>query len=248
MVPRLASLLLAAVVLPGCSAAAPGTRDSAPAPILTQPLSLDAVADPRQLASRLGNLRLLRDADATALVFVAYDTAGDLSAARVYHSRASLEESRAVEAVLRDGLSLKAIPRAVGWYRFTSAESPRLESIATPSPRPPRMLNRAHFVEALQRLADRPATPELAVRVRFYLEPDGRVGAVEMAESSGNIELDRQLLNVARVARFASARLDDVPVCAWVEMPVAIRRDRWEVADRSTRPAGARAEFAGPGF
>lgn len=93
--------------------------------------------------------------------------------------------------------------------------------------------------------------PDANARVRIFIDTDGTVGLAEIVASSGRIDVDRELVNVARMARFTAAHLDDFPVCAWVEFPITVSRHRWDfpadqVAQRNAY-VSARG-LRGPGF
>lgn len=247
---RLPLRLLLGLILPACSAA-PASFGGPGAPQEFRPLLLEQVADPQQLAATLASQPQLAGAADAVLILIAYDSSGALGAARVYYRGVSPDESRAVDAVLREELAVVGTPRSLGWYRLTADASPRLEETQQPASRPPRMLNRRLITESLQRLASRPQMPEASARVRIFIDPDGTVGLAEIVASSGRLDVDRELVKVARMARFTTAHLDEFPVCAWVEFPITFRRHRWDfpadqVAQRSAY--GSLRGPRGPGF
>jgi protein TonB len=56
--------------------------------------------------------------------------------------------------------------------------------------------------------------------VRVLVDERGTVDSVEVAESSGNAELDHAALESLRTTRFTPARRGDDRVRAWVVIPV----------------------------
>jgi TonB family protein len=58
------------------------------------------------------------------------------------------------------------------------------------------------------------------VRVWAFVDERGRVTRRRLAETSGNCELDRAALDVARVMRFTPATRDGRAVAVWVALPV----------------------------
>lgn len=244
-------LVLFAVLLPGCAPAASvvgGTSRNADA---FRPLALEEVADPELLAAALAAHPLLSGAADTSLVLIAYDSSGALRSARVYHRAASAEESRAVDALLREKLAAAATPRSLGWYFLTTDAGPRLVGTDPPATRPPRILNLTELTQVLQRLARRPQMRDASVRVRIFIDTDGTVGTAEIVGSSGSIEIDRELLNVARLARFTTAHLEAFAVCAWVVVPITLRwNDVNFPADGLAYPGAYNSSTAlrGPGF
>lgn len=251
MHPRLPLVLFASLLLPGCSSATSAARGAGEATHDIRTLALEEVANAEQLAAALAAHPLLSSPADTSLLLIAYDSTGALRSARVYHRGASAEQSRAVEAILREGLAAVGTPRSLGWYLFTGGEASRLVPTDPPAERPPRILNRTHLAQLLQGLASRPRLPDASVRVRIFIDTDGKVGTAEIVASSGQIDVDRELLNVARVARFTTAHLDDFAVCAWVEFPITLRRSYWDFeTDRLARPGvyNSSRALAGPGF
>lgn len=244
-------LLLASLLLTGCSSATSSARGSGEPTGDIRPLDLEEATNPEDLAAVLARHPLLSAPAATSLLLIAYDSTGALRSARVYHRRASAAESREIELILRGRLAAVATPRSLGWYLFTNDETPRLVRTDPPAARPPRMLNRTHLVQVLQGLAKRPRLPDASVRVRIFIDTDGTVGTAEIVASSGHIDVDRELLNVARLARFTTAHLDDFAVCAWVEFPITLRRNQWDFeSDRLAQPSvyNSSNALAGPGF
>lgn len=85
----------------------------------------------------------------------------------------------------------------------------------------PAMRNAEEVQARLRQLAQeapRAGTTEVRVRV----ETDGSLSQVQVAKSSGSIELDRIAVEAARVARFHPGRLDRTPIASWVQFPVNI--------------------------
>ena len=59
------------------------------------------------------------------------------------------------------------------------------------------------------------------VMLRVYVLPSGLPDTVELKRSSGSVRLDEAALATVRQWRFVPARRGDVPVAAWVLVPVA---------------------------
>jgi len=62
--------------------------------------------------------------------------------------------------------------------------------------------------------------PEGRVVLRVLVRPDGSVGAVEVARSSGTPALDRAAVQAAASWRFQPATRDGAAIAAWAVIPV----------------------------
>ena len=69
------------------------------------------------------------------------------------------------------------------------------------------------------------------VNVRFFIDTEGVVQRVLVAQSSGHEALDSAALRVARVFRFTPALDGDEVVPVWIAIPITfeLRRERWTV-------------------
>jgi TonB family protein len=72
-----------------------------------------------------------------------------------------------------------------------------------------------HYPVSLYRAGIRPE-----LRVWLFVDQRGRVARRQLSESSGNCELDRGALEVARMMRFSPALRNGRPVEVWIEVPV----------------------------
>jgi TonB family protein len=138
----------------------------------------------------------------------------------------------------RDGAA--AVRTSIATFSFAvDSVHVRLLGDSDPSPKPrarnddatprsgetraPRLLNpdgvsRAltrHYPASLYRAGIRPE-----LRVWLFIDERGRVVRRRLSEPSGNCELDRGALEVARTMRFSPALRDGKPVEVWVEIPV----------------------------
>lgn len=110
-------------------------------------------------------------------------------------------------------------------------EAPRSEDLRaaptfTPFTTAPTILNRSDVVAALTSEYP-PLLREAGVGGRvvvwFFIEDDGRVGAVRLRESSGHEALDAAALRVAGVYRFSPALNRDQRVPVWVQFPITFQ-------------------------
>jgi protein TonB len=96
----------------------------------------------------------------------------------------------------------------------------------TPFTTAPTILNRSEVVAALASEYP-PLLREAGVGGRaivwFFIEEDGRVGAVRLRESSGHEALDRAALRVAEAYRFSPALNRDQRVPVWVQFPITFQ-------------------------
>lgn len=102
--------------------------------------------------------------------------------------------------------------------------APRVVEAAPPRPEPPRA-DLAYLDNAA------PAYPPISRRMReqgrvllrVEVDPDGRVVAIELAQSSGHGRLDEAALAAARRWRFAPAKLGDTQVAGRALVPIVFQ-------------------------
>jgi protein TonB len=71
------------------------------------------------------------------------------------------------------------------------------------------------YPESVRRLGVQGTT-----QLRFEVLPSGRVGRIVVDKSSGHPDLDQAAVDAAREWRFEPARRGNVPVVAWVSVPI----------------------------
>ena len=105
---------------------------------------------------------------------------------------------------------------------------------ATPYTVRPDLVNGRDVQQALAREYPpilRDAGIEGTINVRFFIDTDGVVQRVLVAQSSGHEALDSAALRVARVFRFTPALNGDEVVPVWIAIPITfeLRREGWTV-------------------
>ena len=110
----------------------------------------------------------------------------------------------------------------------------------TPFTAKPDLLNREEVARALVRTYPedlRAAGIGGRAHVWIFVDADGTVSNVQLAETSDNDALDAAALEVARTFRMSPARNGDEPVPVWIKIPVVFSTD-------GVRPTPARAAAA----
>lgn len=88
----------------------------------------------------------------------------------------------------------------------------------------PRFRNRSGVANQLGRIGRRLRVSQtLVIRARLWIDVEGRVGPVEIEQSSGSIEVDAAVLEAARGWRFEPARNEGIPVAVWLAFPITLR-------------------------
>ena len=96
----------------------------------------------------------------------------------------------------------------------------------TPFTARPEVVNERDVMRALEREYPpivRDAGIGGTILVHFFIDTEGVVQRVLVAESSGHEALDEAALRVARVFRFNPARDEDGPVPVWIAIPVVFQ-------------------------
>ena len=127
----------------------------------------------------------------------------------------------------------------------------------TPFTRKPDLLNRAEVAEALARAYPkdlREARIGGRAHVWVFIEADGTLSRVQLAESSNNDAIDAAALEVANTFRFSSALNGDEPVPVWIKIPIVfspipgLPAQREGGVDRQWRLPESRPLEAAPSF
>ncbi len=112
----------------------------------------------------------------------------------------------------------------------------------------PNLLNEGEVQRALEREFPpilRDAGIGGTVNVYFFIDAEGVVQQVLVAQPSGHEALDEAALRVARVFRFTPALNEDAVVPVWITIPITFQtrelRDDLQLAARQTRDAQAQA-------
>ncbi len=88
----------------------------------------------------------------------------------------------------------------------------------------PQVLNMAEIQRGLMQEAVRlDVEGQARVIVCMFVETDGTVGQARVYESSGRLNVDRATLDVMRGTIFSPARLEGIPLGAWVQIPVNVQ-------------------------
>jgi len=67
---------------------------------------------------------------------------------------------------------------------------------------------------------------EGTVVLRVQIQADGKIGAIQILQSTGHKVLDDAAIEAVRAAQFQPARHNGVPITSWVEVPVTFRLNR----------------------
>jgi TonB family protein len=159
----------------------------------------------------------------TLLVAIAYDSTGALSRVQAHGRPGSQADTAAVATALRRHLRASGETRFFAYALLLRGEQPRLVPHSISRECPPHMVNAPEVSRLLRRLAGDGSLLNRSAVVWAYVNADGDVVRTKVNRSSGNIQLDLQLVEVARQARFAPAMLDDFLVPVWVSVPLAFR-------------------------
>lgn len=121
-------------------------------------------------------------------------------------------------------------PRTEPTAQEGSASDPPADLVQAPTFTPytvrPDLLNERDVQRALEREYPpilRDAGIGGTVNVHFFIDSEGVVQRLLVAESSGHEALDSAALRVARVFRFNPARDEDEPVPVWIAIPVTFQ-------------------------
>ena len=113
------------------------------------------------------------------------------------------------------------------------------EPTATPFTERPELLNEAEVREALEEEYPpmlKEAGIEGTVNVHFFIDTEGEVQRVMVAQTSGNQVLDEAALRVARTFRFSPARHLDEPVPVWITIPLLFVTGEETLQDEAGKP------------
>lgn len=238
-------------VLGACAAAAP---PSAPAPERTPPIArlpVSAFIDSAALHQALlaapaapAEFRL------RPIYVVAYDKTGALEEVRVMSERQfPAEYGRRMVELLRANVRPRTISSkpAVNYVWMESGSSPRIAVVADLVEVRPRLQNTATVTRELSRASERlvRANPGLAGRsvtaqVAMRVTEEGMPEEPRLAQSTGSIEIDREIIGVARSMRFAPASLNGYPVKVLVQLPVTLTFQQPQPQPQPGMPVPAR--------
>lgn len=89
----------------------------------------------------------------------------------------------------------------------------------------PRLLNKDGVQQTLTRLISRYATDpgRVTATIWSFVETDGSVSKIRIEKSSGDLHIDDMADLALREGRWVPALVADVPLAAWVSLPVTVR-------------------------
>lgn len=159
-------------------------------------------------------------AGGSAVVSVWTDTIGKPSLLRVIDTTLPETSAKALQEAFGSALRAGAPTLEHMRVRVDVGASPRFTR-GSNEECPPVMRNPEEVQARLRQLAQG-APREGTTEVRVRVETDGSLSEVQVAKSSGSIELDRIAVEAARVARFRPGLLDRTPIATSVQFPVKI--------------------------
>jgi TonB family protein len=251
MMKRALAALFAASLLAGCAGTPPAGSPSASRPATARrpadpdpPLPVAAFIDSAALHQALLGAPLApADFKRRPLFSVEYDSTGALKSVEPAPMRLiPAEYGRTMAALLRTHVAPRlATPRETFqrvWLQ--SGPTPKIEVLGNAVAVRPDINNRGVVARELgfvvQRLlqtrpglAGRRATAQVRMRVSDAGLPESSV----LERSTGDSEMDRAIITVARTMRFSPARLDEYPVRVLVTVPITL-----VFPDPLTPPAG----------
>lgn len=228
-------LLLAAAVC-ACASSGSAGRDAA-SHVVVNPVVLEEVADTAALLRALAAEPAVTSAADSVLIRIAYDSTGVLTVG-VHGVDIPEADGERIQEVVAGQLAGSGVPRSYGTFLFVRGPRPRILPFRYTTEREPRLLNRQEISSALSAIAARRGYRDRSATVWIFVTSRGEAARTEVHGSSGSIETDRELLGVARRARFSPARLDRFPVPVWVALPLSIREAPIQVfrGDQPPRP------------
>jgi TonB family protein len=194
------------------------------------PVILEQVTDTIALLRALAGEPAVASAADSVLLRIGYDSTGALTPVSVFGVDIPQGESARIEEVVTARLAPSNLPRSYGTFLFVRGPRPRLLPFRHTSERGPRLLNRQEISIALQSIATRQGYRDRSATIWIYVTSRGEPARAEVHGSSGSIETDRELLAVARRARFSPARMDRFPVAVWVALPLSIRGAHFRIS------------------
>ncbi len=236
LMPRTLFVLLAASLLGAGAASAQGSRPAPPkAPADPDPpLPVAAFIDSAALHQALLAAPLApREFKLKPIFMVRYDRAGALQGVDPISDRLiPAEFGRAMAALLRAHVRPSLDPARESEQRvwIQSGPTPKIAVIADIVEARPQLSNRGSVGTALagsvQRLLrERPYLAERRVSsiVSMRVSEDGKPENPVLRQTTGEPEIDREILIIARTMRFVPATLDGYPVKVTVTVPVNLQ-------------------------
>jgi TonB family protein len=241
MMKRALAALFAASLLAGCAGTPPAAGPSASRPAAAArrpadpdpPLPVAAFIDSAALYQALLGAPLApADFKRRPLFSVEYDSTGALKSVEPASARLiPAEYGRTMAALLRAHVAPRlARPRETFqrvWLQ--SGPTPKIEVLGNAVAVRPDINNRGvvarelgfvvqRLLQARPGLAGRRATAQVRMRVSDAGLPESSV----LERSTGDSEMDRAIISVARTMRFSPARLDEYPVRVLVTVPITL--------------------------
>ena len=234
MMKRPLALLVAASLLAGCTAPAPASKPSPTKNTEDQdsPLPVAAFIDSAALHQALLSAPLApADFKLRTLFSVRYDSTGTLQTVVPVWSRAfPAEYGRTMSELLRAHVKPSIPTRRETWQRvwLQSGPTPKIAVLGGAVEARPTLNNRGvvgrELNAAVQRLLQiRPGLTgqQVTGEVTMRVTEDGRATDALLRRSTGDSEVDREILSVARFMRFSPARIDGYPVSSMIRVPIS---------------------------
>jgi TonB family protein len=232
MIRTLSSLALF-TALGACAAAAPGANPaparSAPEPTLPVATFIDSVALHQALLAAPpapAGFRL------RPLFRVAYDSTGVLKEVSTYSTtHFPAEYGRQMVEMLRAHVRPRITSARESWNTvwLQSGSSPKIAVLSNAVEVKPALVNTADISRELQRVSQRlqRLDPGLAGQQRtagvsMRVSEEGVPEEPTVRRSTGSFQIDREILNVARLMRFSPATVNEYPVRVFVQIPITV--------------------------
>lgn len=163
-----------------------------------------------------------RPATDSLLVMASYDTAGVLGRVEAFGRPGDPPAADTIAAGLRPRFVQEGPARSVAYAMYVADGEPDLRPHRPSVHCEPNLINRRTVQEQLTFLARDPRTHNRGVVAWLFIGPDGEVVDGHLARSSGDIGIDREMIRIARQARFAPALQDGFARPVWVAIPLSI--------------------------
>jgi hypothetical protein len=158
----------------------------------------------------------------TLLLSVSYDSTGALSGMRAFGRPGQQVDSATVDEVLRRRFVAEAGAKSHSHGLYVRGGEPDLRPHVVQFQCEPRLVNTREIRRQMFSLAAVPEARNRGIVAWLFVDADGRVTKAVIGESTGLVEIDGELLRIARMAEVAPALLDGFVVPAWVAIPLGI--------------------------
>jgi TonB family protein len=215
--------LVALAALPLAAAASAGAAGDREPPI-------SAVLDSAGLVHDLQALALEAPRSVPPLFTIEFDSTGAVDTVRAMLDPLPASYAAPVAAAIRARLRPQAPSRSPvrTWIRAVAGPQARVDRPRLHENQP-QLLNRSAITQQLswaaaaqQQRVGRFPPGGYEARVRFRVLADGTPQAqgVSVTQSSGDVDVDREAVDVVQRMRFRPATVEGVPVNVWVELPI----------------------------